>query len=105
MFFISFDKALFFIKVYRYPEVPFNRHVLAFFETSDFKEVRILFFNSTILIPKLTLKRQGGQLAYTRLQKNQKLHSFNIAQTIFCEVSSAREWEKYIPGLAIKAVL
>ena len=62
MFFISFDKALFFIKVYRYPEVPFNRHVLAFFETSDFKEVRILFFNSTILIPKLTLKRQGVNL-------------------------------------------
>ena len=42
-----------FIKVYRYPEVLFNRDVLVLFETSDLKKVRILIFISTILIPKL----------------------------------------------------
>ena len=30
-------KAMFFIKVYRYPEVFFNRNVLVLFETSDLK--------------------------------------------------------------------
>ena len=46
-------KALYFIKVYRLSEVLYNRYVLAFFETSDFKGVRILFFISAILIPRL----------------------------------------------------
>ena len=45
---------MFFIKVRRYPEVLFNRHVLVLFETSDLIQVRILTFISTILIPKLT---------------------------------------------------
>ena len=39
-----------FIKVYRHPEVLFNRHVLAFFVTSDLKEVFILFFISRITV-------------------------------------------------------
>ena len=38
----------FLIKVYRYPEILFNRHVLAFFERSDLEEVRILSFISRI---------------------------------------------------------
>ena len=33
-----------FFNVSRYPNVLLNRYVLAFFETSDLKEVRILFF-------------------------------------------------------------
>ena len=33
---------MFFVKVYHYPEVLFNRHDLVLFETSDLKEVRIL---------------------------------------------------------------
>ena len=45
---------MFFIKVRRYPEVLFNRHVLVLFETSDLIQVRIVTFISTILIPKLT---------------------------------------------------
>ena len=46
--FISCDnwKTLLFIKVYSYPEVLFNRHVLAFYETNDLKKIRILFFLS-----------------------------------------------------------
>ena len=44
---------MFLIKVYRYPEAIFNHHVLELFETKDLKEVRILIFISTILIPKL----------------------------------------------------
>ena len=35
-------KTLFFIKFYPYPEVFCNCHVVAFFETSVLKEVRIL---------------------------------------------------------------
>ena len=44
MFFISNDnwKTLFFTQMYRYPEVRYNRHVAAFFETNVLKEVRIL---------------------------------------------------------------
>ena len=43
-FFIACDnwKALFFMQIYRYPEVWWNRHVGLFFETSFLKEVRIL---------------------------------------------------------------
>ena len=41
MFLIPCDN--FFIKAYRYPEVLFKRHVLTFFEKSDFKEVCIYF--------------------------------------------------------------
>ena len=55
MIFTPYDnwKTLFFIKIYRYPEVLFNGHVLAFFEASDLKEVRILFFISTIPLTEL----------------------------------------------------
>ena len=55
MYFILCDswKALVFVKVYRYPEALLNRHVLVFFETIVLKEVCMLFFISTILIPKL----------------------------------------------------
>ena len=44
MFFIPCDnwKALFFIQIYHYPEVWYNRHIAAFFEASVLKEVRIL---------------------------------------------------------------
>ena len=44
MFFISNDnwKTLFFTQMYRYPEVRYNRHDAAFFETNVLKEVRIL---------------------------------------------------------------
>ena len=41
-------KTLFLIKVYGYPEVFFNRHVVALFDTRDLNEVCILFFISTI---------------------------------------------------------
>ena len=55
MFFIPYDywKALFFIKVYRYSEGFSCRHVVAFFETSVLKEIRVLCYpcnNSTILL-------------------------------------------------------
>ena len=55
--FIPFDnwKTLFLIKVYCYPIGFFNHHVLAFFETSVLKAVRILHYlrnNSAILILK-----------------------------------------------------
>ena len=55
MYFIICDswKALIFVKVYCYPEALLNRHVLVFFETIVLKEVCMLFFISTILIPKL----------------------------------------------------
>ena len=45
MFFISYNnwKTLIFIKNFRYPEVWYNRHVAASFETSVLKEVRILY--------------------------------------------------------------
>ena len=36
-------KALFFIQIYRFPEVWHNRHAAAFFQTSVLKEVRILY--------------------------------------------------------------
>ena len=44
MLFIPCDnwKNLFFMKVNSYPEVLFNSHVLALFETSGLKKVRIL---------------------------------------------------------------
>ena len=41
---------MFLIKVYRYPEVLLNRHVLVLFETTDLKEVRLLFFIFTIRV-------------------------------------------------------
>ena len=55
MFLIPYDywKALFFIKVYRYTEGFSCRHVVAFFETSVLKEIRVLCYpcnNSTILL-------------------------------------------------------
>ena len=45
MTFIPCDKwkTIFFIKFYRYAEVFFNLHALAFFETLQMKEARILF--------------------------------------------------------------
>ena len=45
MFFIPCEnwKTLFFIKIYRYPEVWYNRHVAAFFEGSVLEEVRIFY--------------------------------------------------------------
>ena len=45
MFFIACDnsKTLFFIQIYFYLEVSYNRHVAAFFETSVLKEVCILY--------------------------------------------------------------
>ena len=45
MFFIPCDnwKTLFFIQIYRYLEVCYNRHVGEFFETSVLKEVRIFY--------------------------------------------------------------
>ena len=39
-----------FIKGNRYPVILFNRHVLPFFETRDYREVRILLF-----IPRITV--------------------------------------------------
>ena len=53
MFFILCDnyKTLFSIQFYLYLEVLFNRHVLAFFEASDLKEVHTMQHN-TILMPK-----------------------------------------------------
>ena len=39
-----------FFNVSRYPNALLNRYVLAFFETSDLKEVRILFFISTVRV-------------------------------------------------------
>ena len=46
--FIACDnwKALFLIDIYCYSEVWCNRHVTAFFETSDLKEVSILYPSS-----------------------------------------------------------
>ena len=45
MYFIPCDKwkSFLFIRTYRYPDVSFNRHVAAFFETSALKEVRISY--------------------------------------------------------------
>ena len=45
-----------FTKVYSYPDVLFNRHVLAFFETSDLKEVRVSFFISTIKVKSMLIQ-------------------------------------------------
>ena len=44
MFFIPFDnwKKLFFVQIYRYLEICYNRHVAAFFVSSVLKEVGIL---------------------------------------------------------------
>ena len=60
-------KTLLFIKVYRNSEVLFNRHVLALFEISELKEVRILFFISTI-----------REQSYTKM-KNSKIKFENEA--------------------------
>ena len=50
MFLILCDNwKTFFIKVYRYPEVLFNRYVVALFEANNSKEVQN---NSAMLIPK-----------------------------------------------------
>ena len=45
MFFIPCDdwKILFFIQIFRYPEVWRNRHVAVFFKIRVLKEVRILY--------------------------------------------------------------
>ena len=45
MFFIPYDnwETLFFLYIYRYPEVWHNRHVGVFFETNLLKEVSILY--------------------------------------------------------------
>ena len=53
MIFIPSDnwKALFFIKAC-YPEFVFNCHVLAFFKTSDFKEVIIFFLHNDKVLCK-----------------------------------------------------
>ena len=63
MFFIPYDnwKTLFFMQIYRKPVVWCNRHVVAFFEASVLKEVRILYplspQNITLmLIPKVQNK-------------------------------------------------
>ena len=45
------EDNVFFTKVYRYPEVLFNLHVLVLFDTSDLKEVCILIF--ICIIPDL----------------------------------------------------
>ena len=49
--FISCDKwkKLFFIQIYRYLEVFYDRRVIAFFETSALKEVRYFHNNITML--------------------------------------------------------
>ena len=57
MFFISCDKwrVKFFVKIYRYLEVLFNHHVLAFWERRYLKEACIFFYlknNSVMLEPK-----------------------------------------------------
>ena len=46
-----------FVKVYRYSEIFFNRHVAASFGTNVLKEVRVLDYihnNNTVLISKFT---------------------------------------------------
>ena len=45
MLFITRDnwKTLFFIQIYRQPELWLNRHITVFFETSVLKEVRVLY--------------------------------------------------------------
>ena len=45
MFFIPFDnwKTLFFMQIYQYPAVCYNRHFAALFETSVLKEARVLY--------------------------------------------------------------
>ena len=56
MFFIPCDnwKTLFFIKVFHYSKGFSNYHIVAFFETTVFKEVRILHYNiSTITVQPL----------------------------------------------------
>ena len=70
MFFIlcEYWKKLFFTKVYVFFTIVilwvfFSRHVLAFFETNDLKEILILIFISKILIPKLP-KFQNEALMY-----------------------------------------
>ena len=60
MFFMPYDywKALFFIKVYRYPKGFSNLHVVLF-ETGILKEIRTLRYpynNSIILIPNFQNK-------------------------------------------------
>ena len=60
-FFIPCDnwKRLCFIKVYRYSEIFFNCHVVAFIRTSVLKDIRILRHlrnNNRILIPKFQEK-------------------------------------------------
>ena len=41
-------RQFFFIKNYLYPDVLFTRHVTAFLDTSDLKEVRIIFYRITL---------------------------------------------------------
>ena len=55
MFFIPVDnlKALFFMQIYQYPVVWYNRYVAAFFEASVLEEVRFIHYlwnNITVLL-------------------------------------------------------
>ena len=63
-------KTMLFIKVYRYPEILFNRHVLVLFETSDLKKSYFNFYldyrNTKV---KIQCKYQSSKLklSYTIL--------------------------------------
>ena len=63
-----FDKWFFILcdNWHRYPEVLYNRHVLALFEARDSKEVRTLFFisKSSVLIPKWKVPKWSSGMSY-----------------------------------------
>ena len=66
---------MFFIKAYRYPEVLFNRHVFALFETSDFNLNKSVFYflssQNTILTPmQYTMQIQKSQNEIIYLTKD-----------------------------------
>ena len=98
MIFIPSDnwKALFFIKAC-YPEFVFNCHVLAFFKTSDFKEV--IFFSTIIKyyantkVPNFTeiffyklYKTSGSMffLTWIHVFSNRLVQKKKIAEQLLC---------------------
>ena len=73
-------KDIVFLKVYCYPEVSSNRHFLALFETSDLKEVCVLFFISIMRL------QCYGSISL----KNEKNQNLNLMRC-FCEMLDRRK--------------
>ena len=79
---------MFFVKMYRYPQVFFNRHVLTFFETSDLEEDRILFFILTILIPKLKYyAKQSRQKSQNKRRRKTSLFKKQVKNTDLYDIN------------------